>query len=49
MNFIKIDTIFINSENGKTFYPLKLLLNIAYKIKLARSGKYVALPNLSAY
>ena len=31
-----MDTIFMNSENGKTFYPHRLLLNYSDKIDLKR-------------
>ena len=44
-----MDTIFMNSENIKTSYPRKLLLNLADKINLKRSDKYVSLLNLSIY
>ena len=43
-----MDTIFMNSENSKASDPHRLLLNLADKINL-RSGKYVALSNLSIY
>ena len=53
MNLIKLqnrmDAIFMNSENGKTSYPHKLLLNLLEKTNLKRSEKYVALSNLSIY
>ena len=44
---IKINTIFMNSENSKTSDPHRLLLNLSDKINLKRSDKYVALSNLS--
>ena len=56
-----MDTIFMNSENSKTFNPYKLLLNLTDKINLKRSDnltdkinlkksdKYVVLTNLSNY
>ena len=44
-----MDTIFLNSENSKTFNPHRLLLNLTVKINLKRSDKYVALSNLSIY
>ena len=46
-----MDTIFINSENSKTFNPDRLLLNLSDKINLRekRKAKYVALSNLSIY
>ena len=42
-----MDTIFINSENSKTLYPHKLLLD--NKIDLRRGERSVALSNLSIY
>ena len=39
----------MNSENGKTSDPHRLLLNLSNKINLKRSEKYVALSNLSIY
>ena len=44
-----MDTIFINSENCKTLYPHKLLLDLIDKIDLRRGEKSVALSNLSIY
>ena len=44
-----MDTIFINSENSKTYDPNRLLLNLTDKITLKRCDKYVALSNLSIY
>ena len=44
-----MDTIFMNSENNKTSYPQRPLLNLTDKINLKRSDKYVALSNLSIY
>ena len=38
-----MDTIFINSENIKTFHHHRVLLNLTDKIDLKRSDKYVAL------
>ena len=53
MNSIKLQnrmgTIFMNSENSKTCDPSRLLLNLSDKINFKRSGKYVALSNLSIY
>ena len=53
MNSIKLqnrmDTTFMNSQNSKTTDPHRLLLNLADKIKLKRSDKYVTLSNLSIY
>ena len=42
-------TIFMNSENSKTSFPQKLLLNLSDKIDLKRGKKYVVLPNLNIY
>ena len=36
---IKMDTIFMNSENSKGSYPYKLLLNLTSKIDLRRGEK----------
>ena len=44
-----MDTIFMNSKNGKTSDPHGLLINLANKINLKRSDKYVALSNLDIY
>ena len=44
-----MDTMFMNSENSKTSEPHRLLLNLADKINLKSSDKYVALSNLSMY
>ena len=41
-----MDTIFMNSENSKTFDPHRLLLNLSGKIYLKRSHRYVALSHL---
>ena len=37
-----MDTVFVNSENDKTYDPHRLLLNLSDKINLKRSHKYVA-------
>ena len=39
----------MNSENGKTSIPYRLLLNLSDKINLKRSDKYDAISNLSIY
>ena len=39
----------MNSKNSKTSEPHRPLLNLADKIDLKRSDKYVALSNLSMY
>ena len=41
--------IFLNSENSKTSYPHRQLLNLTDKIDLRRKDKYIALSNLSTY
>ena len=42
----KMDTVFMNSENSKTSYPHRLLLNLWDNIDLKRIDKDVALSNL---
>ena len=53
MNSLKLlnrmDTIFMNSKNGKTSDPHRLLLNLLGKIDLNISDKYAALSNRSTY
>ena len=39
----------MNSKNSKTYDPYKLLINLADKMNIKRSDKYVALSNLSIY
>ena len=39
----------MNSKNSKTHDPYKLLINLADKMNIKRSDKYVALSNLSMY
>ena len=39
----------MNSDNSETSDPNRLLLNLADKINLKRSDKYVASSNLSIY
>ena len=39
----------MNSENGKTSDPSRILFNLTDKINLKRSDKYVVLSNLSIY
>ena len=46
---IKMNIIFINSENSKTSDPRRLLLNLTDKTDLRRKDKYIALSNLSIY
>ena len=43
-----MNTIFINSENSKTFDPHILLLNLTDKIDLRRDN-FIVLSNLSIY
>ena len=45
----KMDTIFMNSKNSKTFDPHRLLLNFTDKINLKISDKYVFLSNLNIH
>ena len=42
-------TIFMNSENSKTFEPHVLVLNLTNKLDLRIGKKVVALSNLSIY
>ena len=44
-----MDTIFMNYKNSKTSDNHRLLLNLTDKINSKRSGKYVALSDLSVY
>ena len=44
-----MNTIFMNSENSKTFDHHRLLLNLADKINLKKNDKYIAFSNLSIY
>ena len=44
-----MDTIFMNSKNVWISDPHRLSLNLADKINLKRSDKYVALSNLNIY
>ena len=37
-----MNTIFINSENSKTFDPRRLSLNLTNKIDLRRKNNYIA-------
>ena len=39
----------MNYKNSKTTGPYRLLLNLADKMNIRRSGKYVALSNRSTY
>ena len=44
-----MDTIFMSSENSKTFDPHRLLVNLSGKINVNGKDKYVALSSLSIY
>ena len=46
---IKMDTIFMNSENSKTSKPHILILKLTDKLDLRRGEKIIALSNLSIY
>ena len=45
----RMDPIFINSKNIQTSYALRVLMNLADKINLKTSDKYLPLSNLSIY
>ena len=45
--YYRTDTMFINSVNGKTSDPYRLLLNLSDKIDLKKSDNFVALSNIS--
>ena len=44
-----MDTIFMNSENSKTFKPHVLVLKLTNKLDLRIGKKVIALSNLSIY
>ena len=44
-----MNTIFMNFEDGKTFDPHRLLLNLSNSLNSKGSNKYVALSSLSIY
>ena len=44
-----MDTVFINSENGKTFELHVLILKLTDKLDLRRAERSIALSNLSIY
>ena len=44
-----MDTIFMNSENSKTFEPHVLILKLTDKLDLRRGEKIIPLSNLSIY
>ena len=41
-----MDSIFVNSNNSKTSYPHRLLINFADKAELKWSKKYVSLSSV---
>ena len=49
IKYIKIDTIFMNSENSKTSESHVLILKLTDKLDLRRGEKSIALSNLSIY
>ena len=49
MQRIKIDTIFMNSENSKTSEPHVLKLKLTNKLDLRIGEKIIGLSNLSIY
>ena len=49
MQRIKMDTIFMNSENSKTSKPNVLALKLTNKLDLRIGEKTIALSNLSIY
>ena len=44
-----MDTVFMNSENGKTSEPHVLILKLTNKLNLRIGEKIIALSNLSIY
>ena len=44
-----MNTIFMNSENSKTFKPPVLILKLTVKLDLRRGERSIALSNLSIY
>ena len=49
MQRIKMDTIFMNSENSKTSKPHVLKLKLTSKLDLIIGEKVIALSNLTIY
>ena len=49
MQRIKMDTIFMNSENSKTSKPHVLILKLTNKLDLRIGEKIITLSNLSIY
>ena len=48
-SIIKMDTIFMNSENSKASEPHILILKLTDKLDLRRAKKIIALSNFSIY
>ena len=48
-SIIKMDTIFMNSENSRASEPHILILKLTDKLDLRRGEKSIALSNLSIY
>ena len=48
-SIIKVDTIFMNSENSKASEPHILILKLTDKLDLRRAKKIIALSNFSIY
>ena len=46
---VKMDTIFMSSENSKTSKSRVLILKLTHKLDLRRGEKSVALSNVSIY
>ena len=44
-----MNTIFMNSQNSKTYDPHRILLNLTNKIDFRRKDKYIALSYFSIY
>ena len=48
-SIIKMDTIFMNSENSRMSEPHILILKLTNKLDLRRGKKIIVLSNLSIY
>ena len=48
-HYLKMETIFMNTENSKTSEPHKFRLSLSDKLNLKNSNKNIALGNLSIY
>ena len=44
-----METIFMNTENSKTYESHKFVLNLLQRLDLRNSNKHVALQNLPIY